>query len=86
MHITPDEGVVKIKSSNTTFGSGDINVSGQIKGIEQFLRMNARYIQDCIKAIDDANLKISIVNGEKPIKIESPVDKSVYYIVMPIKI
>ncbi len=86
MHIAPSEGVVKIKSSNTTFGSGEINVSGQIKGIEQFLRMNARYIQDGIKAIDDANLKVSIVSGEKPIKIESLIDKSAYYIVMPIKI
>ncbi|MEK7498300.1 MAG: hypothetical protein AAB611_00365, partial [Patescibacteria group bacterium] len=75
-----------IKSSNTTFGSGEINVSGHIKGIEQFLRMNARYIQDGIKAIDDANLKVSIVSGEKPIKIESLIDKSAYYIVMPIKI
>jgi|GEM_PF-2265473 len=86
MHIVPSEGVVKIKSSNAIFGSGEINVSGQIKGIEQFLRMNARYIQDGIKAIDDVNLKISVVNGEKPIKIESLVDKSTYYIVMPIKI
>ncbi|MBI5420768.1 MAG: DNA polymerase III subunit beta [Parcubacteria group bacterium] len=86
MHIAPDEGVVKIKSSNTVFGAGEINVPGQVKGIEQFLRMNARYIQDGAKAIDDANLKISIVNGEKPIKIESLIDKSAYYIVMPIKI
>ncbi len=86
LQIIPHEEVVKVQSSNNVFGSGETRVQSKIRGLEQLVRVNARYFQDGIKSLDDANIKITIVNSEKPIKIESVTDKNVFYIIMPIKI
>ncbi|MDE1970756.1 MAG: DNA polymerase III subunit beta [Patescibacteria group bacterium] len=85
IHILPKDNSITIRSSNAILGSGEITIQGQVTGIEQSFRMNARYFQDGLKSIDDTNLKISIVNAEKPIKIEPIVDKNGYAIIMPIK-
>lgn len=78
-----DEVIMYVNAEN---GISRENISAEITGEELEIGMCIRNILDCLKAIDEENIIISLTHALGPCVITGVEDKSFLYLVMPVKI
>jgi len=76
---------VVVSSFSGASGESHVEVEAEIKGIDNEITINYRYLLDGLNNIDGENVNIGIVNNSTPCILRSEKDKTYLYIVMPIR-
>lgn len=76
---------VVISSLNSQVGQSEINLEAEIKGDDNEIVFNYRYLLDGLLNINGSEIKIGMVDDHIPIVITSPEEEGYLYLVMPIK-
>ena len=83
--IKSDENIVAISSASSQAGEHQTQISTEIKGEDNEIILNHRYILEGLSNIDTEKCVFKIVNGDSPCVISSSSDDNYVYIVMPIR-
>jgi DNA polymerase-3 subunit beta len=85
ININSEKKTITISSLSSQTGESIINLNGEIKGKDNDITLNYKYLLDGLNNINSDNVVINIVDANTPCVIKSE-DKDTYlYIVMPIK-
>lgn len=80
------ENVLTMKAADQNLGQIQERVAISMNGVDIKIGLNSRYLNDCIKAIGDEYIKISIVNTTKPVVVTPIEGDSFYYLMMPVRL
>ncbi len=85
LNISPDEGEIVIKSSNTDLGNYETKIKGRATGNTVDISFNYRFILDGLINIKSSEVIFEVNNEDNP-GVLKPVGKSDFlYVVMPVK-
>lgn len=76
--------VLHVQSGETDKGDAHSSLAAIIQGESVILWLNGKYISDYIRAIEANDLRLHIVNAEKPIVMYDPQDSAYRYVVRPL--
>jgi len=76
---------IVVSSFSGASGESQIEVEADIKGVENEITINYRYLLDGLNNIDGEAVNIGVVNNSTPCVLRSEKDKTYLYIVMPIR-
>lgn len=76
---------VTISALNAQLGQSEIVLKAEIKGGDNEIVFNYRYLLDGLLNISGDEVKLSIINDSTPGVLTAPEDKNYLYLVMPIK-
>lgn len=74
-----------VSSLNNQIGQSEIILKGEVKGDDNEIIFNYRYLLDGLLNISGEEVNLNIVNDSSPAVIASTEDKDYLYLVMPIK-
>ncbi|PIT88555.1 MAG: DNA polymerase III subunit beta [Candidatus Magasanikbacteria bacterium CG10_big_fil_rev_8_21_14_0_10_36_32] len=80
-----DKSIIKISSMSTQTGEYNSEAEANIKGENNSILMNFRYILDGLNNLDGDTGILQMINGNSPCIISSKDDAKYLYIVMPIR-
>ncbi|HKK54293.1 MAG TPA: DNA polymerase III subunit beta [Patescibacteria group bacterium] len=83
--VNAEKKEIIISSLSTQTGESVINLNGEIKGKNNDITLNFRYLLDGLNNIDSDNIRLFIVDNNTPCMIKNEKEDSYLYIVMPIK-
>ncbi|MEG1509151.1 MAG: DNA polymerase III subunit beta [Clostridia bacterium] len=72
-------------TSNSEISNIKENISASVKGKDLIIGMNAKYIADCLKAINTEYIKMSFNSSISPVIITPDEGESFLYMVLPIR-
>lgn len=78
------KGVVEIHSSNTLVGENTVVLDGEVKGSENSITLNYRYIIDWLQSINTEKIILSIVDQNTACLFRPHGVEGEYYLLMPI--
>lgn len=76
---------VKVSAFSGSSGESQIEVEGEIKGDDNEVTINYRYLLDGLNNIDGDQVKIGVVNSNTACVLKSEKENGYLYIVMPIR-
>jgi len=79
------DGQVMVSAISSQVGESAINLKGEISGEDNDVLINYRYLLDGLNNIDEAQVKIEIINSSSPCILKPAKDNTYQYIVMPIR-
>lgn len=82
LQITPD--TLFINSGETDRGEANSTLSALVNGNDVTLGLNGKYVTDFIKAMENSDININIVNGEKPVIFMDKDDAAYKYVIRPL--
>ncbi|MGC9048726.1 MAG: DNA polymerase III subunit beta [Patescibacteria group bacterium] len=74
-----------VSSLNTQLGQSEIRLESEIRGADNEIIFNYRYLLDGLLNISGDEVNLNIVNDRAPAVLSSPQDKEYIYLIMPIK-
>lgn len=74
-----------ISSTSSQVGENTSELEASVKGSDNGVVINYRYLLDGINNIPSSNLKIDVVNSSTPCTLRGEKDDDYFYIIMPIK-
>ena len=77
------EGKIIISSRNTDIGENNSSVDAVVKGEDQQMFFNHKYISDVLPSLSSDSLSFSLVAKNKPFILKAVGDKSFLYLIMP---
>ena len=77
------EGKIIISSRNTDIGENNSSVDAVVKGEDQQMFFNHKYISDVLPSLSSDSLSFSLVAKNKPFILKPVGDKSFLYLIMP---
>jgi DNA polymerase-3 subunit beta len=83
--VNSEKKEIIISSLSSQTGESIINLNGEIKGKNNDITLNFRYLLDGLNNIDSDNVRVFIVDNNTPCVIKNEKEDSYLYIVMPIK-
>lgn len=83
IRILSKEGLLQISSRNTDIGENQSSIDAAIKGDDQELFMNHRYVSDMFSSISSDSVSFSVVGKNKPFVLKGVGDASFLYLIMP---
>jgi len=83
--VNAEKKEIIISSLSTQTGESVINLNGEIKGKNNDITLNFRYLLDGLNNVDSDNVRLFIVDNNTPCMIKNEKEDSYLYIVMPIK-
>jgi DNA polymerase-3 subunit beta len=85
INVNAEKKEIVISSLSTQTGESIINLNGEIKGKNNNITLNFRYLLDGLNNINSDNVSLFIVDNNTPCVIKNEKEDSYLYIVMPIK-
>ena len=85
ININSEKKSITISSLSSQTGESTINLNGEIKGKDNNITLNYKYLLDGLNNIDSERVVINIVDANTPCVIKSDNEDSYLYMVMPIK-
>lgn len=82
LQITPD--TLFINSGETDRGEANSTLSAIVSGNDVTLGLNGKYVTDFVRAMENTDISINIVNGEKPVIFMDKDDPSYKYVIRPL--
>jgi len=79
-----EQGKIIVTSLNDQVGESVVEIKADIKGEDNEIVFNYRYLLDGLSALDGSEVAISIANSSTPAMVKNPTLKDYIYIVMPI--
>lgn len=76
---------VVVSSFSGASGESQVEVEAEIKGVENEITINYRYLLDGLNNIEGESVNIGVVNNTTPCVLRSEKNKTYLYIVMPIR-
>lgn len=83
--VNSEKKEIIISSLSSQTGESVINLNGEIKGKNNDITLNFRYLLDGLNNIDSDNIRLFIVDNNTPCVIKNEKEDLYLYIVMPIK-
>lgn len=83
--VNEEKKEIIISSISSQTGESVINLNGEIKGKNNDITLNFRYLLDGLNNINSDNIRFIIVDNNTPCIIKNEKEDSYIYIVMPIK-
>lgn len=85
LEVTPDEekGNLTITANATELGDNRSDLEAQVKGEETLIAFNARYLLDCIDAINSPDVRIELTGSTSPGVIRPTDDSDYVHVIMP---
>jgi len=80
-----DKNQLVVSSASGQTGESVINLNADVKGDDNGVVVNYRYLLDGLTNIDDENVKIEVINNNTPCILRAEKNGSYLYIIMPIK-
>jgi DNA polymerase III subunit beta len=80
-------GALRVKSTSAEMGDHDGNLDADIEGAAVQIAFNARYVRDCLEALDSAQVEIGLTGSGSPGTFK-PVASStdILYVIMPMHV
>lgn len=85
INLKIEKGKLIISSLNTQIGETKLELDADIKGENNEIAFNYRYLLDGILNMPGEEIELKIIDQNSPVMITSPADKDYLYLVMPIK-
>ncbi len=82
LDIKPEKVVI---NANSDMGKIEETVLAELDGKELKVAMNSKYLLDAIKALNEENVLLSFNTAVTPFTLENAEDKSVQYLVLPLR-
>ncbi|MFH2018508.1 MAG: DNA polymerase III subunit beta, partial [bacterium] len=83
--LNTSQGSIGISSTSTQTGEYNSEISAEIKGDENSILLNHRYVLDGLNSMGSETTVLKAVNGDSPCVLMPKGDESYLYIVMPIR-
>ena len=85
LEATPDDekGNLTITATATELGDNRSDLEAQVTGEETLIAFNARYLLDCINAINSPDMKIELAGSTSPGVIRPTDDTDYVHVIMP---
>ncbi|MDD4477089.1 MAG: DNA polymerase III subunit beta [Patescibacteria group bacterium] len=84
-NIKSSEGIVCFSSTSTQTGEHKSEINTEIKGPDNSILLNHRYVLDGLGNIDDETMMFKVINGENPCIFAPKNNNDYLYIVMPVR-
>lgn len=78
-------GSFNISSNNANIGENNSSLKAKVKGEDQELVLNWRYLLDGLKVLEGNEVELGLNGEANPVLIKNNKDTSYFYIIMPIK-
>lgn len=72
-------------SSVSDFGNVDESVKATVEGVEMTISMNAKYLLDALRALDEENVTISFNGPVSPFILQNETAKESLYLILPVR-
>lgn len=72
-------------SSVSDFGNVDESVKANVEGVEMTISMNAKYLLDALRALDEENVTISFNGPVSPFILQNETAKESLYLILPVR-
>ena len=72
-------------SSVSDFGNVDESVKATVEGVEMTISMNAKYLLDALRALDEENVTISFNGPVSPFILQNETVKESLYLILPVR-
>ncbi len=82
LQISPD--TLFINSGETDRGEASSTLSALIEGPDAILGLNGKYVTDFVRAAENTDISINIVNSEKPVIFMDKDDANYKYVIRPL--
>ena len=85
LEATPDDekGNLTITATATELGDNRSDLEAQVKGEETLIAFNARYLLDCINAINSPEIRVELTGSTSPGVIRPTDDTDYVHVIMP---
>ncbi len=80
-----DDDLLKIESTASEKGHGQEEVPIEMEGKPQKIKIDASYMMDGLKVLDDDEVRIELIGSVNPLTIKNPDSESYIYLIMPIR-
>jgi len=77
---------IKVLANAPSLGENVSQVEAQIKGKDQKVAFNFRFLVDLLTSLDSDQVIIELQESEKPVVFKNPESKDFLHIIMPVKI
>ena len=81
----PNSNILEVSSETSEIGSNNTKVAAEIKGKDLEVMYNHRYLSDGFGGIDGEKVVLKINSEKLPTVLTSATDKSLLYIIMPVR-
>ena len=82
----PNSNILEVSSETSEIGSNNTKVAAEIKGKDLEVMYNHRYLSDGFGGIDGEKVVLKINSEKLPTVLTSATDKSLLYIIMPVRV
>ena len=72
-------------SSVSDFGNVDESVKANVEGVEMTISMNAKYLLDALRALEEENVTISFNGPVSPFILQNETAKESLYLILPVR-
>ena len=79
-----DSDCVKV-TSVSDFGNVDESVKAQVTGMEMTISMNAKYLLDALRALEEESVTISFNGAVSPFILQNAENKESLYLILPVR-
>ena len=85
LDLNVSQGTIGVSSTSTQTGEYSSEISAELKGEENSILLNHRYVLDGLNNLGSDITNLQVVSGDSPCMLLPENDKSYLYIVMPIR-
>jgi len=85
LDLPQDKNEVVVSSASGQTGESVISITAGVKGVDNGVVVNHRYLLDGLNNIDSENVKLEITDNNTPCILRPEKDSNYLYIIMPIK-
>ena len=72
-------------TANSEMGKVEESVSAELDGKELKIAMNAKYLLDAVKALEEENVLLSFNTSVSPFTLDNAVKKTCKYLILPVR-
>lgn len=85
--LSPTQGLLELSASDSMRGENTVTVQGELKGAENKISLNSRYLLDGVNAMSSEKVQLHVIDGANPCILtqEDMPGEQYRYIVMPIR-
>jgi DNA polymerase-3 subunit beta len=79
------DGKIELASETAQVGDSHATMKGQVVGGDNTVTLNARYLIDCLSALDAKNVTLETSGATSPCVVKAENDDSYLYVIMPLR-
>ncbi len=79
------KGEIKISAKNTTVGEHEVKIEGEVKGNENTVALNYKYLLDGLRQSGEDKVSLEIIDSNNPCIIRPNGKEDYMYLIMPIR-